>query len=92
VLSLDMPIRNEAELVFVHSLAEAAPELLATAPAERLRVEIEDLDRESAGNESDVFWMSASGLEKLQRRLFKEAERSIEGKPDDTIEVFSALW
>jgi ATP-dependent helicase/nuclease subunit B len=100
LLSLDMPIRNEAELVFVESLAEATPEFLATAPAadqltlrhlrERLRVEIEDLDRDSGGKESDVFWMSASGLEKLQRRLFKEAESSVEGKPDDTIEVFSA--
>ena len=100
VLLLDVPIRSEAELVFVHSLAEAATEFLATAPAgdqstlchlrERLRVEIEDLDRESAANESDVFWMNASGLEKLQRQLFKEEERSIERKPDDTVEVFSA--
>ena len=65
VLLLDVPIRSEAELVFVHSLAEAATEFLATAPAgdqstlchlrERLRVEIEDVDRESAANESDVF-------------------------------------
>ena len=83
VLLLDVPIRSEAELVFVHSLAEAATEFLATAPAgdqstlchlrERLRVEIEDVDRESAANESDVFWMNASGLEKLQRQLFKAA-------------------
>jgi hypothetical protein len=56
-LLLDVPIESEAELVFVHSLVEAAAEVLATAPAadpstlgrlrDRLRVEIKDLDRET---------------------------------------------
>ena len=31
-----------------------------------------------------------SALTNLQRRLFKEEERPIEAKPDDTVEVFSA--
>jgi RecB family exonuclease len=99
-LLLDVPIENEAELVFVHSLVEVAAEVLATLPAadqstlgrlrDRLRVEIEDLDRETVGDEEDASRMDASALANLQRRLFKEEERSIEAKPDDTVEVFSA--
>ena len=100
MLLLDVTIGSEAELVFVHSLAAAVTEILATAPAadqstlgrlrDRLRMEIEDLDRETVGGESDVSWTDASALANLQRRLFKEEEGSIAGKPDDTVEVFSA--
>jgi hypothetical protein len=99
-LLLDVPIEREAELVFVDSLVEVAVEVLATAPAadqstlgrlrDRLRVEIEDLDPETAGDEEDASRTDASALGNLQRRLFKEEERSIEGTPDDTVEVFSA--
>jgi RecB family exonuclease len=99
-LLLDAPIESEAELVFVHSLVEVATEVLATAPTadqstlgrlrDRLRMEIEDLDREIIGDEKDATWRGASALANLHRRLFKEEERSIEAKPDDTVEVFSA--
>ena len=101
MLLLDVTIGSEAELVFVHSLAAAVTEFLATAPAadqstlgrlhdQLLYLEIEDLDRETVGGESDVSWTDASALANLQRRLFKEEEGSIAGKPDDTVEVFSA--
>jgi RecB family exonuclease len=99
-LLLDVPIESEAELFFVHSLVEAAAEVLATAATrdqstiirlrDRLRVEIEDLDRETISDEKDASRTDASALANLHRRLFKEEERSIEGKPDDTVEVFSA--
>jgi hypothetical protein len=99
-LLLDVPIESEAELVFVHSLVEAGTEVLATAPAadqstlgrlrDRLQLEIEDLDRETIGSERDASWTDARALANLQRRLFKEEERSIEAKPDQTVEVFSA--
>ena len=99
-LLLDVPIESEAELVFVHSLVEVTAEVLATVPAadqstlgrlrDRLRAEIEDLDRETIGDEEDASRTDASALANLQRRLFKEEERSIAGKPDDTVEVFSA--
>jgi hypothetical protein len=99
-LLLDVPLESEAELVFVHSLVEAAAEVLATAPAadqstlgrlrDRLRVEIEELDRETIGGERDVSQRDASALTNLQCQLFREEERSTEAKPDDTVEVFSA--
>jgi hypothetical protein len=99
-LLLDVPIESEAELVFVHSLVEAAVEVLATSPAadqsilgrlrDQLQVEIEDLDQETIGDEKDASRTDASALANLQHRLFKEEERSLEAKPDDTVEVFSA--
>ena len=100
ILLLDVPIRNDAEFVFVDTLAAAATEVLATVPSadqptlrrlrDRLRAQIEDLDLGSVGDEIGASPMSASALTNLQRRLFKEEERLIEKKPDDRVEVFSA--
>ena len=100
MLLLDVPIRNEAEFVFVDLLTAAATEVLATVPTadqptlrrlrDRLRAQIEDLDQRSVGDEISASSTSASALTNLQRRLFKEEERPIEAKPDDTVEVFSA--
>ena len=100
MLVLDVPIRNEAEFVFVDLLTAAATEVLATVPTadqptlrrlrDRLRAQIQDLDQRSVGDESSASSTSASALTNLQRRLFKEEERPIEAKPDDTVEVFSA--
>ena len=100
MLLLDVPIRNEAEFVLVDLLTAAATEVLATVPTadqatlrhlrDRLRAQIDDLDQRSVGDESGASTTSASALANLQRRLFKEEERSIEAKPDDTVEVFSA--
>ena len=99
MLLLDVPIRNDAEFVFVESLAAAATEVLATVPTadqatlrrlrDRLRAQIEDLDQGSVGDEIGASSTSASALTNLQRRLFKEEER-IRSKPDNTVEVFSA--
>ena len=95
-----MPIGNEAEFVFVESLTAAATEVLATVPSadqatlrrlrDRLDAQIEDLDLRSVGDEIGASSTSVSALTNLQRRLFKEEERPIEAKPDDTVEVFSA--
>ena len=100
MLLLDVPIGNDAELVFVDLLAGAATEVLATVPTadqptlgrlrDRVDAQVEDLDQGSIGDESGASTTSASALTNLQRRLFKEEERSIEAKPDDTVEVFSA--
>ena len=99
-LILDVPIGNEAEFVFVESLTAAATEVLATVPSadqatlrrlrDRLGAQIEDLDLRSVGDEIGASSTSVSALTNLQRRLFKEEERPIEAKPDDTVEVFSA--
>ena len=99
-LLLDVPIGNEAEFVFVKSLTAAATEVLATAPTadqatlrrlrDRIRAQIEDLDLGSVGDEIGASSTSVGALTNLQRRLFKEEERPIEAKPDDTVEVFSA--
>ena len=100
MLLLDVPIRNEAEFVFVASLSAAATEVLATVPTadqatlrrlrDRLHAQIEDLDLQSVGDEIGASSRSVNALTNLQRRLFKEEERTIEAKPDDTVEVFSA--
>jgi ATP-dependent helicase/nuclease subunit B len=99
-LLLDVPIRNEAESVFVESLTTATTDVLATVPSadqatlrrlrDRLRAQIEDLELRSVGDEIGASTTSVSALTNLQRRLFKEEERPIEAKPDNTIEVFSA--
>ena len=100
MLFLDVPIRNEAEFVFVDLLSATATEVLATVPTadqptlrhlrDQLRAQIGDLDQRSVGDESGAPTTSACALANLQRRLFKEEESSIEAKPDDTVEVFSA--
>jgi ATP-dependent helicase/nuclease subunit B len=100
MLLLDVPIRNEAEFVFVDLLTGAATEALTTVPTadqptlrrlrDRLRAHIEDLDEGSVGDESGGSTMNASALTNLQRRLSREEEGPIEAKPDDTVEVFSA--
>jgi ATP-dependent helicase/nuclease subunit B len=99
-LILDVPIGNEAEFVFVESLTAAATEVLATVPSadqatlrrlrDRLGAQIEDLDLRSVSDEIGASSTSVSALTNLQRRLFKEEERPLEAKPDDTVEVFSA--
>lgn len=97
-LLLDVPISNEAESVFVHSLASGAPEVLATAPTadERtlrhlrdLCAHIEDLNLKPGGSEGEPSSTTGNSLVNLQRRLFKKEEGSI-ARPDDTVEVFSA--
>jgi hypothetical protein len=77
ILLLDVPIRNEAEFVFVDSLATAATEVLATVPTtdqatlrrlrDRLRPQVDDLDQGSRGDESGASARSASALTNLQR-------------------------
>jgi hypothetical protein len=100
MLLLDVPIGNDAELIFVDSLAAGATEVLATVPTadqptlrrlrDRLRAQIDDLDHGSVGDQSTASSRSASALSNLQRRLFKEEEKSKEATPDNTVEVFSA--
>ena len=100
MLLLGVPVRNEAEVVFVDLLTAAASEVLATVPTadqatlrrlrDRLRAQIEDLDEVFVGDDSGASLTSASALTNLQRRLFKEEARPIQAKPDDTVEVFSA--
>jgi ATP-dependent helicase/nuclease subunit B len=97
MLLLDVPIRSEAEFVFVRALAAAATEVLATVPAtdqptlvclrDRLRMQIENLD-DAAGDDEGA--ARASALANLQRRLFNEQAGAIERKPDDAVDVFSA--
>jgi hypothetical protein len=75
MLLLDVPIRSEAEIVFVHSLAAAATEFLATAPAadqatiDQLRDgsswELENLDRESHDDQNEAYRAGASALANL---------------------------
>jgi hypothetical protein len=97
MLLLDVPIRNGRSSPFTHSLALAAPAVLATAPAadeptlsrlrDRLGVQVDDVDQETAGdNQAST---RARAIENLQRGLFKEGG-SLEAKADDTVEVFSA--
>ena len=100
MLLLDVPIRDEAELAFVRALAAAATEVLATVPAadqltlgrlrDRLCMQVENLDQTPLGDEVAASSTSANALTNLKRRLFKEEERSVDAKPDDTVEVFSA--
>ena len=100
MLLLDVPIRNEAEAAFVGALAAAATEVLATVPAadqltlsllpDELTVQVENLDERPVGNEVAASSTRANALANLQRRLFKEEERSVDAMPDDTVEVFSA--
>ena len=97
MLLLDVPIGNDSELSFIYSLALAAPEVLATAPAaegptlsrlrDRLSVQVDDLDQETNGDNG--ISTSSQALENLQRRLFKEGS-SLEAKADHAVEVFSA--
>ena len=64
MLLLDVPIRNEAEFVFVDLLAAAATEVLATVPTadqatlrrlrDRLRAQIENLELRSVGDTKSV--------------------------------------
>ena len=97
MLLLDVPIRSEAEFVFVRALAAAATEVLATVPAtdqptlvrlrDRLRMQIENLDDAALDDEIAA---RASALANLQRRLFNEQAGAIERKPDDAVDIFSA--
>ena len=53
-------------------------------------MQVENLDERPAGDEVAASSTRANALANLQRRLFKEEERSADAKPDDTVEVFSA--
>ena len=100
MLLLDVPMRDEAELAFVRALAAAATEVLATVPAadqltlgrlrDRLCMQVENLDETPVGDEVAASCTSANALANLQHRLFKEEEGSVDARPDDTVEVFSA--
>jgi RecB family exonuclease len=100
MLLLDVPLSNEAEFVFVDSLASAATEVLATSPAadrrtllhlrDGLGAQIEDLNEKPLKDGRSASSTNPSSLSNLQRRLFKEEEGPIEAEPDDTVEVFSA--
>jgi ATP-dependent helicase/nuclease subunit B len=97
MLLLDVPIGNEAERTFIHSLVSAAPEVLATAPTaddptlgslrDLLGVQIGDLDQEA--NRDNKASTNAGALKNLQRRLFKQGG-SLETTADHTVEMFSA--
>src|SRR5262245_48465754 len=96
-LLLDVAIASQAELAFTNALADAAPALLATAPAadaatighfrDRLGFKIEDLDQLPAAEEPGL--ASTGALARLQRHLFNERDRPPEAQPDNEIEVFS---
>ncbi len=98
MLLLDVPIANQAQLAFIGALAAPACELLVTIPAadqstlsrlrDQLRIHIDDLDERPSGD--DVSASRPSALRNLQHRLFSERSATIEAKPDDTVEVFSA--
>jgi superfamily I DNA/RNA helicase len=53
-------------------------------------MQVENLDERPVGDEVVASSTRANALANLQRRLFKEEERSVDAKPDDTVEVFSA--
>jgi ATP-dependent helicase/nuclease subunit B len=90
MLLLDVPIRNEAEFVFVDLLTGAATEALTTVPTadqptlrrlrDRLRAHIEDLNEGSVGDESGGSTSNASALTNLQRRLSREEEGTNRGE------------
>ena len=90
---LDVPIGSEAELVFLHALAAAAPEILATVPAadeqtlarfrDDLHWPIEDLDVGPVG-------VPDAALNKLQRNLFKEGASPTQSGPATSVDIFSA--
>jgi ATP-dependent helicase/nuclease subunit B len=98
-LLLDIPISSEAEFVFIHAIAEAAPDVLALVPAgdaptlsrlrDGLHMHIENLDEAPSSDEGAAATV-AGALANLQRHLFKEQARPIETKPDEAVEVFSA--
>ncbi|MCL2430730.1 MAG: PD-(D/E)XK nuclease family protein, partial [Alphaproteobacteria bacterium] len=100
MLLLDVPIANQAELAFVGALAAPARELLITVPAadqstlsrirDHLRIDVENLDEMPSGDEGDGSASCPGALRNLQRRLFRERSTTIDAKPDDTVEVFSA--
>jgi ATP-dependent helicase/nuclease subunit B len=100
MLLLDVPITNQAELAFIGALAAPLRELLVTVPAadqstlsrvrHQLRIHIENLDEKPSGDEGDISASYPSALRNLQCRLFSERSVTIEAKPDDTVEIFSA--
>jgi hypothetical protein len=94
MLLLDVPIRNEAEFVFVDLLTGAATEALTTVPTADQQLcaafaidsarKIDALDQGSVGNESGASGTNASALTNLHRRLFREEERI--AKPNGKVE------
>ena len=90
MLLLDVPIRNEAEFVFVESLTAATTEVLATAPTadqatlrrlrDRLRAQVEDLDLRSVGDEiaasSTNSALSRTSSSDFSRRKRDQSRRS----------------
>jgi ATP-dependent helicase/nuclease subunit B len=98
LLLLDVPVASEAESAFVHELAAAAPDLLATVPAgdeptlSRLRVglhaRVEHLDEAPAEGSAAVGGRTA--LANLQRNLFNERASISGASGADGVAVFSA--
>jgi RecB family exonuclease len=95
-LLLDVPVTGEAELRFVGALLAAAPKALLTLPAadiatrrrvdDRIKITVEDLDKDSAGPDG----VPTGGLARLQRYLFNEQETSLPARADNEVEIFSA--
>lgn len=93
LLLLDLPLRSAAEVGFLRSLADSAPEILATVPAgdeptlawyrDELHWPVEYLDPSSVA-------AGATGLERLQRNLFREDSGQGEIRPAAGVEIFSA--
>src|SRR5262249_34118212 len=97
-LLFDVPIPNEAELVFITALTGTTPTALATAPTsdvatigrfrDRMGFKVEDLDKVPVTGERAS--ASIGALARLQRYLFNERDKPPEAKAGDEIEVFSA--
>ena len=100
MLLLDVPVRNEAELVLVDLLTAAAAEVLATVPSAdqaSLRHLAIASARKSTILTSDLLVTKAAppqrprALSPTSSADFSRRKRvRIEAKPDDTVEVFSA--
>ena len=93
LLLLDVPVRSEAELVFLRTLAANAPEIFATVPAadrptlarleDDLGWRVEDLDLHPGA-------IVDAALVRLQRNLFKESASAVAHQPATSVEIFSA--
>ena len=93
LLLLDVPVGNEAELVFLRTLATNAPEIFVTVPAadrptlDRLSDDlgwpVEDLDLQPGP-------VVVAALVRLQRNLFKEGATPSTGQRETSVEIFSA--
>ena len=91
LLLLDVPVGNEAELVFLRTLAANAPEIFVTVPAadrptlDRLSDDlgwpVEDLDLQPGP-------VVVAALVRLQRNLFKKGATPSTGQRETSVEIF----